>query len=892
MRIIVAVPLVAVVGFAGVALAGSARGAEQASALGVRVQLAAQAGSLAYRLQLERAAAADLLAAESTPRAEGFTRQSRQTDRSIASYLDQRRQVEDASAGTHAILERVDRALAGLASLRAQVRTAAQASVSAVAFSYRILIADLLAYRESIAQGVSEADLADDIRAAAEVSKMAESVGQQQVAVLRAVAAGQLTPAMQQDITASRTGFTEASLSFLGLARPSWRLWWEQAGSGQDALALQRLQDQVSRTRAGTRLRLDPEAWISTTQAWGDRLFSVQQRIDAAVLSDVRAARVAQRRQAAGEGAAMAAAVLLTLTVTWAVARQITRRLRRLRDDANTVAFARLPAMVAELRTAAGGQLDPDALAAESALEPGGAVNDEIGEVGQAFTAVHRAAVRTAAEQAVMRANTAEIFVHLSRREQRLVDAVLAQVDLVERDETDPERLDQLYTLDHLATRMARINASLLVLGGVGVARVRSGDVTLSSVLQAALSQIEHYTRVRLGVVDEDVAVAYEAVDEVVHLLAELMDNATMYSPPDTEAWATARSLGDRVIVQICDEGVGLPPQRLNQLNRLLSAPPATDVAAVRAMGLVVVGQLAARLGVGVELRPGPKLGTIAEVTLPSTLIRATPSDLELPMVGRSPAALPASLQPVVLSPEDAMIARSAPAIIGPPNRPAAPAFGGNGRSNGHRRRPGEARRPSERAQVHPQVHPQGHSQTPTQPYPSLPAGPAGPAQPGPGRPAPPQRPPRQNPLAQQNPLAPQNRPAQQARPGRPAPPAPRVLTADQTQELPIFQQVNSWFRAGHPDEPAWKTPADEGWRTALEVAAAEVTTTTSKGLPQRVPQSHLVPGRIDDRPAATMRRDPSRVAAAMSAYARGVAARRPALVNSSPSTDPTGSAE
>ncbi|MBM0202042.1 sensor histidine kinase [Micromonospora sp. STR1s_5] len=322
--------------------------------------------------------------------------------------------------------------------------------------------------------------------------------------------------------------------------------------------------------------------------------------------------------------------------MTWAVARQITRRLRRLRDAANAVAFEQLPAVVAQLQQPGSATVDPQKLAhqqSSAALEPSS--DDEIGELGQAFSAVHQAAVRTAAEQAVMRANTADIFIHLSRREQRLVDAVLAQVDLVERDETDPDRLDQLYTLDNLATRMGRINASLLVLGGVGVGRVRQRDVPLQQVLQAALSQIEHYARVRLGMIDGDVAVAAKTVDEVVHLLAELMDNATTYSPPGSETWVSGRSLGDRVIVQISDEGVGLSAQRMQQLNELLARPPAIDVAAVRAMGLVVVGQLAARLGATVQLRRGPRRGILAEATLPAAIIRSLPPEEYLLAPGR-----------------------------------------------------------------------------------------------------------------------------------------------------------------------------------------------------------------------------------------------------------------
>jgi HAMP domain-containing protein len=930
MRIIVAVPLIAVIGFAGVALAASARQAEDASALGVRVRLAAAAGALAHELQRERASAADLLTAGAPGQQDAFARQTARTDDAVAEFRAQRAALRGVPAGTRAILARVDRALDGLSPLRTQVRTAAQAPVSAMTFSYRIAVADLLAYRESTAQGVPEARIADDIRAAAALSRVAEALGQEQVAVMRAVAAGQLTPAMQQDITASRTGFTEASLAFLAQARPSWRAWWSQAGSGPEAVALQRLQDEVSRVQPGSRLRLNTTAWITATQAAAARQYDVQRRVDAEVLADVEAAHAAQRRRAYAEGGAMAVALLLTLAVTWAVARQITRRLRRLRDAAHTVAYTELPATVAELRRAGGPPVDPDAFAAASAPEPGGAVRDEIGEVGEAFNAVHRAAVRTAAEQAVMRANTADIFIHLSRREQRLVDAVLAQVDRVEQDETDPERLDRLYTLDHLATRMARINASLLVLGGVGVGRVRHRDVPLAEVLQAALSQIEHYTRVRLGIVDGDVAVAAEAVDEVVHLLAELMDNATSYSPPDTEAWATARGLGDRVIVQIGDEGVGLPPQRLVQLNELLAAPPDTDVAAVRAMGLVVVGQLAGRLGAGVELRAGPKLGTIAEVTLPSALIRPTELELpvaghappelagapelvgrpelaglpepafsgrvELPVAGRSPAGMPGATEP---------FGAGGPAGWAGATIPVRPvltsADGGNGRSPG---RPVQWQR-ADAAGHDATAGPDGTGYAGTSGYGGT-SGYAGAsgydAHPGRGG-------------AHAEPLAPRGaRPGGRPLPSRPVPrqagpdrsgdrtPAghravdpravdPRAVDprpADATQELPIFQQVNSWFRAG-VDEAQWRTPADEGWRAATEAATAEPPATTATGLPVRVPQRHLVPGGVPgDRAARSLRRDPSRVAAAMSAYARGVAARRPVLVNAAAAATPS----
>ncbi|MDG4801907.1 nitrate- and nitrite sensing domain-containing protein [Micromonospora sp. WMMD980] len=474
MRLIVAAPLVAVMGFAGLALTESARQTSRASDLGQLAQLGAEAGGLAHRLQQERIVAADLLTRGAAAQQDAFADATTATDAAVTGFRRQRARVPAGAAAERAVLPRIDAALAGLAPLRAQVRTAERASVSAMTFSYRIVIADLLGLRESVTLGVVEPRIADGIRASAALSKVSEAVGQQQVAVLRAVTAGQVTPALQQDITAARTGFTEATLAFLALARPAWQGWWEQAGSGENALRLQRLLDQVARTAAGDRLQLDLGTWLAATQQWSVRLAELRLRVDGAVLDDIRTAHAEQRRRTVVEAAAALLALLLTALVTWAVARQITRRLRRLRDAANTVAFERLPQVVARLQEPDSASVDPDELArrqAVDAVEVSG--DDEIGEVGQAFSAVHRTAVRTAAEQAVMRANTAEIFIHLSRREQRLVDAVLAQVDKVERDETDPDRLHQLYALDNLATRMGRINASLLVLGGVGVGRVR-----------------------------------------------------------------------------------------------------------------------------------------------------------------------------------------------------------------------------------------------------------------------------------------------------------------------------------------------------------------------------------------------------------------------------------
>ncbi|GGM13955.1 nitrate- and nitrite sensing domain-containing protein [Dactylosporangium sucinum] len=863
LRLIVAVPLVAVVVFAGIALITTVQQVNRSRSLQNLASLASEAGGLAHALQRERAAAVNVVLNNSPQQIDAFNQQAMLTDDTARSYAEKR-----GSVTGNDLLNRIDSSLASLIKVREQVRNKdAKVTVSGLAFTYRILVADLLTYRESVARSGAPTDLADEIRAAAALSRAAESLGQQQVAVLRALAAGGLTPALQVEITATRTSFTEASVSFNQLAPAEWRTWYEQASTGDQVVAAQRFQDQVARTAAGQPIALDSVGWINAMSGWSGLLYQVEQKADDAVVAAVAELRDDQMTQAAIQIAAVAAVLLIAIILTGMVARRITRRLRYLHDAARTVAFEQLPAVVSELRAAAPGTVDPDEVAdrASATLTVGGA--DEVADVANAFRAVHREAVRIAGEQAVMRSNVAEIFVHLSRREQRLVDAVLAQVDRVERDETDPDRLQQLYQLDHLATRMARINLSLLVLGGSGAARVRREDAPLGKVLQAAISQIEHYVRVRFGSIDDDVAVVAEAVDEIVHLLAELLDNATGYSPPESEVWVTARGLGDRVIIQIVDSGVGLAPARREQLNDLLAEPPAIDIAAVRAMGLTVVGHIAARYNILVQLRPGQHTGTLAEVTIPSTVFRPIMASERQPQLapvgagsgGQGAPPRPANdlftpqtqQQPAVASPESSLFSVPTQELRAVPHAPSMPAA------------------------------PQAYQPQAYQPPIAMPAGPVSP-------PPPPASPPPPGPGAW---------------PPLPPPDVPAVLAAvaDESIELPIFKSVNGWFRveSSSPPPPVsapvaavettfaepvnWETSADVGWRAAQQAATPQVSSTTSSGLPVRSAGRHLVPGAAEPTPAeraaatgsGAPRRDPTKVAAAMSAYARGVANRR-----------------
>jgi signal transduction histidine kinase len=211
---------------------------------------------------------------------------------------------------------------------------------------------------------------------------------------------------------------------------------------------------------------------------------------------------------------------------------------------------------------------------------------------------VHREAVRVAAEQAALRTSVSAMFLNLARRSQALVDRMIGELDQIERGEEDPKRLAQLFELDHLATRMRRNDENLLVLAGADSTRIQREPAALMDVLRAAQSEVEHYTRVDFVIIDQDIEIAAHAVNDLVHLVAELFDNATAFSPPDTSIRVEARRLGERGVLRVEDRGIGMSPDQYAELNERLATPPMVDVAVSRMMGLVVVARLAARHGV------------------------------------------------------------------------------------------------------------------------------------------------------------------------------------------------------------------------------------------------------------------------------------------------------
>ncbi|MGC5054363.1 nitrate- and nitrite sensing domain-containing protein [Micromonospora sp. DT48] len=434
----------------------------------------------------------------------------------------------------------------------------------------------------------------------------------------------------------------------------------------------------------GTFAVLDAEQWWTASETRHELLQRFESELLASSARQADEASEAQLRETLLVVGVIITVLLTAVLISVLIGRSLARSIRLLRSQALRIAQIELPEALARLRSVSGGV--PQIEVAPAVVRS----LDEVGELAEAFVAVHRSAVGVAVEQANMRRNVNAMFVNLARRSQVLVERQLELLDDLEREEGDPEQLENLFKLDHLAARMRRNDESLLVLAGTESTRRWNRPIGLSAVLLAASAEIEQYQRVRHEAV-ADLHVVGHAVGELVHLLAELLENATTFSRPDTVVQVMARAEGAGAVIEIADQGLGMSPTALAEANAVLAEPPAADVAAVERMGLFVVSHLAARHGIEVRLHGGVG-GLVARVRLPHPLLApapppsldpepsprglpavaprsiapANPGPADLPVAGRRPTTVPRQAQPVPVRAEDVLA-------------PAAPVTGGGG---------------------------------------------------------------------------------------------------------------------------------------------------------------------------------------------------------------------
>jgi signal transduction histidine kinase len=512
-------------------------------------------------------------------------------------------------------------ALTGLQNLK-QLRAAATLTdlpALVVVQKYATIIQQLIALIDVTSQGASDATLAQAIRVLSLVSRMKEQASEQRAILTNGLLVRQLTPdeliALNSALAEQQSNLT----SFNTTASIAQRNLWNTSVARSFVFEANKEEIQAIATEAQTgSLRADNTSvddWYGAmSNVIDDQMGSVEQALSAQISSRAAALHKSALTSAIAVGAAVLLVLALSLFLTVVIGRSMVRPLRRLRAGALEVAGVRLPEMVRRMSEAdGGGSFDVAPIDVDS--------SDEIGEVARAFDQVHREALRLAANEAALRGNVNAMFVNLSRRSQSLVERQIRLIDDLEQGEQDPERLSNLFQMDHLATRMRRNSENLLVLAGHEVSRRWNQPVALVDVLRAAVSEIEQYERVSMNV-QPGISVRGQAVNDVVHLVAELVENATSFSSAETPVTVSGHLLNSGgVLLDISDQGVGMGAEEMAHANWRLDNPPVVDVAVSRRMGLFVVARLAARHGIRVRLRPATTGGLTALVWLPDETV-------------------------------------------------------------------------------------------------------------------------------------------------------------------------------------------------------------------------------------------------------------------------------
>ncbi|MGH3434562.1 MAG: sensor histidine kinase, partial [Thermocrispum sp.] len=479
--------------------------------------------------------------------------------------------------------------------------------------SYGDLISALLTARGRTVSGITQPDLVRLQLAGIAVARIKEQMSITRGLVDEAMVVGRLSVDRRRELAGAESDGEALRSDFDTFATAEQERMYDDTVTGM--LVDQRndmLDTVVARSANGKSLTgLDRAQWDTAATFTANLVFRVEQALQAQMQTRTDALAAQARTSALRDGAIVLLLLLLAGLMAIVIGRSLIRPLRTLRSTALEVAEYRLPAAVHGLLANPKGPRKTDVAPVPVSS------TEEVGQVARAFDAVHGEAVRLAAEQAELRQNVNTMFLNLARRGQELADRQLDVLDRMEADEQDPDVLAKLFELDHLATRSRRVSENLLVLTGNDFARMLPGSVAASEVIAAALSEIEHYQRVQLSTIPE-ISVRGDAVSDVVHVISELLENATNESGADGPVSVVSSINREGAwLVEITDSGEGMSDEEMDTANARLADPPEIDVEASRRMGLYVVARLARRNGVEVRLRQAHTGGITASVLVP-----------------------------------------------------------------------------------------------------------------------------------------------------------------------------------------------------------------------------------------------------------------------------------
>ncbi|MFC7589027.1 nitrate- and nitrite sensing domain-containing protein [Nonomuraea antimicrobica] len=664
----------------GLRVSDSISSAQQYQLIGDVGRLVTQLGELSRDLGLERDLAARyVVSGKGGSEAGKLQSQHEIVDASLTRTRAAARAAEASLSDLgRRTLDRIEDRLGQLPSLRDTVDKSLLPPLPTVE-KYSEVIADMLLLYDELGQGSTDEQLTATAAALRSIARAEEEASKQRALLTIALVRGSFEEPEFTAFLDARSRRESDRIAFEAVATATQRQDFDNTVASQRigraefyiARAVLLNNEGQSLRRLDNSTTRDVDRWFESISETVDRHHQMQKSLSEQVAT--RAADVASgdRQLAAVNIGLVAALLLLVLAITALMASSLVRPLRRLRGDALKIAGHTLPDLVRQLRSA---DIDPDQLRV-----PPIEINskDEIGEVARAFDEVHREAVRLAGEESRLRSNVNAMFVNLSRRSQTLVERQITLIDGLEQGEQDEQRLGNLFKLDHLATRMRRNSENLLVLAGQDPPRRWSQPVKLVDVARASLSEVENYERVVLEV-PEGVSIAGQAVNDVIHLLAELIENALSFSPRETRVPVSGSRIdGGGIMLSISDSGIGMTAEELTQANERLSDAPTVDVSVSRRMGLFVVARLAHRHGVRVQLRPHGSGGLTAMVLMPESLLGAqTPSYAGAAPAGSREEAFPTP-QPAAASAWPASSFQLGPGHPSYPSYPSEPVSAG-----------------------------------------------------------------------------------------------------------------------------------------------------------------------------------------------------------------------
>ncbi|WP_026268356.1 nitrate- and nitrite sensing domain-containing protein [Micromonospora sp. CNB394] len=557
--------------------------------------------------------------------------QRRRVDTAVERYRSAQDDARRAAPDLKPVLNDASRRLDKLTPTRELAVTGEGADLA-----YVSLVESLLAVADALPSQLRDAGLANQAREVAAVAAQ-EHLSALERDLLRAVfVRGGLEPGELARLGRLRGAREQRQAEFLRIASGPASKAWYQLIDGTDVLTARRMRDTVLDTDGTPEaLKTDGDAWYVAQSGAIRRYNLLGRNLSDGLDRDAADLAGAARLRAVLTAGATSTVALGSLVTAVLLAVRTSRRLRRLRVAALTMANRELPERITAIAAGERTPAEGPATRMTDGIRRG---RDEVAQVAEAFDTVNRAALRLAGQQAELRLDVTRMAEALARRIRTLITRQLRLLDDFEREETDPDALARLFALDHLAARLRRNGENLLVLAGGEPGRGHECALLLEDVVRAAASEIEDYPRVEIDV--PTAAVHGAAVGNLVHLLAELLENATVYSPPEARVLVDGRRTVDGLVLRVHDQGIGVSESRLVEINERLAAPAMLSSAAAGSMGLHVVAHLAARHGIRVQLHDlGTGTGTVAQVDVPESVLTRVESVASRPAAERRPRA-------------------------------------------------------------------------------------------------------------------------------------------------------------------------------------------------------------------------------------------------------------